>query len=89
VSVHPNFPKKVHQLSPNKSCQVFGDSNSELDPDIGEAGPVFQVAFYADNYTVLLGADGNPTATRSGFVPGPNGDIAWFRSGGRLFRHKP
>jgi CubicO group peptidase (beta-lactamase class C family) len=59
----------------------------ELDPDPGDSTPETEFAFYRDNYVVLLDADGNPTANRSDFVPGPNGSIAWYRSGGRLFRH--
>jgi CubicO group peptidase (beta-lactamase class C family) len=57
----------------------------ELDPDLG--GSWTEAAFYRDNYVVALDAEGNPTAGRSDFVPGPDGKIAWFRAGGRLHRH--
>jgi CubicO group peptidase (beta-lactamase class C family) len=68
---------------------VSGDTDSELDPESASTTSEVQAAFYRDNHLVNLDADGNPTATRSDFVPGPNGDIAWYRSGGRLFRHMP
>ncbi|HXL63107.1 MAG TPA: hypothetical protein VN959_20975, partial [Mycobacterium sp.] len=35
-----------------------------------------------------LGPDNKPTGTRSNFVRGPDGNIAWFRNHGRLFRRQ-
>jgi CubicO group peptidase (beta-lactamase class C family) len=66
---------------------VFGDTNAELDPEGGNATPEGQAAFYRDNYVVALDAGGQPTAFRSMFVPGPNGEIAWLSAAGRLHRH--
>jgi CubicO group peptidase (beta-lactamase class C family) len=34
--------------------RVSGDTNPELDPDNGEAGPEVQLTFYRDNYVVVL-----------------------------------
>jgi CubicO group peptidase (beta-lactamase class C family) len=44
-------------------------------------------AFYRDDYVMSLDADGRPTSSRSDFVRGPDGHVAWFRFGGRLHRH--
>jgi len=32
-----------------------------------------------------VGPDGKPTGTRSDFVRGPDGNVAWFRNHGRLY----
>src|SRR3954447_25966150 len=53
---------------------IAGDVNE--DPDM---------AFYRDNYVILLDGDGQPTPTRANFVPGPDGRIAWFSMFGRLY----
>jgi hypothetical protein len=45
----------------------------------------FTVAFYRDNYVVRLDDEGQPTFRRSNFVPGPDGRIAWWSLGGRLY----
>src|SRR5262245_21321578 len=45
----------------------------------------FHLAFYRDHYVVRLNDEGQPTFKRSDFLPGPDGRIAWFRLGGRLF----
>src|SRR5215471_11473913 len=45
----------------------------------------FTLAFYRDHYVVRLDNDGRPTFKRSDFLPGPDGRIAWFRLGGRLY----
>jgi CubicO group peptidase (beta-lactamase class C family) len=46
------------------------------------------LAFYRPDYGLDLGADNKPTGTRSNFVRGPDGNIAWFRYHGRLFRRQ-
>jgi len=46
------------------------------------------VAFYRQDYVLDLNAQGQPTGTRSDFVRGSDGGVAWFRSHGRLFAHK-
>jgi CubicO group peptidase (beta-lactamase class C family) len=60
-------------------------STPEPNPDLD--GSWSDVAFYRYNYVVALDAEGNPADTRADFVPGPNGDIAWYRLGGELYRH--
>jgi CubicO group peptidase (beta-lactamase class C family) len=42
------------------------------------------LAFYRDNHVVRLDDEGQPTFRRSNFLPGPDGRIAWYSSGGRL-----
>lgn len=44
----------------------------------------FDLAFYRDNFVVLLDPQGQPSASRADFGPGPDGRIMWFRLGGRL-----
>jgi CubicO group peptidase (beta-lactamase class C family) len=50
----------------------------------GDDQQEFDLAFYRDNYVVVLDDHGEPTAARADFVPGPNGRITWFRVNGRL-----
>jgi hypothetical protein len=54
---------------------------------VGDAdGVEGDFAFYRDDYVVALDAGGQPTPSRSDFVRGPDGRVAWFRFGGRLHR---
>ncbi|MGO4447252.1 serine hydrolase domain-containing protein [Mycobacterium sp. 2YAF39] len=46
------------------------------------------LVFYRRDYGVDLGPDGKPLHTRSDFVRGRDGAIAWFRSHGRLYRRQ-
>lgn len=46
------------------------------------------IAFYRPDHGLDLGADNKPTGTRSDFVRGADGTIAWFRSHGRLYRRQ-
>ncbi|OBG65122.1 serine hydrolase [Mycobacterium sp. E3339] len=47
------------------------------------------LAFYRPDYGLDLGPDNQPTASRSNFARGPDGNIAWFCSQhGRLFRRQ-
>jgi len=46
------------------------------------------LAFYRPDYGLDLGPDNKPVGTRSDFVRGPDGNIAWFRTHGRLFRRQ-
>jgi hypothetical protein len=56
-----------------RARMTAGDDAQELD-----------MAFYRDNYAVVLDADGQPGPVRADFVRGPDGRVAWFRFGGRL-----
>ncbi|MCV7145708.1 serine hydrolase domain-containing protein [Mycobacterium riyadhense] len=61
-----------------------GDAN----PD-GENSAKLGFAFYRPDYGLDLGPDDKPTGSRSNFVRGPDGNIAWFCSQhGRLFRRQ-
>ena len=62
-----------------------GDANS--DPDDQNSAKL-GLAFYRPDYGLDLGPDNKPTGTRSNFVRGPDGNIAWFRNHGRLFRRQ-
>lgn len=44
------------------------------------------LAFYRDEY--VLTTDDNNQHNRSDFVRGPDGRVAWFRDGGRLYAHQ-
>jgi CubicO group peptidase (beta-lactamase class C family) len=50
----------------------------------GDQRQEFDVAFYRDNFVVLLDPQGQPSRSRADFGPGPDGRIMWFRLGGRL-----
>jgi hypothetical protein len=67
--------------------RFLDDVNQELDPGPENTASEIGLAFYRDNYVVLLDDAGNPTATRADFVPGATGDIAWFSFIGNLYRH--
>ncbi len=45
----------------------------------------FGLTFYRRDYVLDLEADGRPNGSRSDFVRGPDGGVAWFRSHGRLY----
>jgi len=51
----------------------------------GEGAQEFGLAFYRDNYVVGIDDEGQPGLMRANFVPGPDGRIAWFSLGGRLY----
>ncbi|OMC44162.1 penicillin-binding protein [Mycobacterium sp. IS-2888] len=60
------------------------DANAD-GPSSAELG----LALYRPDYGIDLGPDGKPTGSRSNFVRGPDGNIAWFCSQhGRLFRRQ-
>ncbi|OBF90719.1 penicillin-binding protein [Mycobacterium sp. 852002-51152_SCH6134967] len=45
-------------------------------------------AFYRPDYGLDLGPDGQTLGTRSNFVRDPNGNVAWLRTHGRLYRRQ-
>jgi CubicO group peptidase (beta-lactamase class C family) len=45
-----------------------------------------RLAFYRRDYVLALAPDGSDTHTRANFVRGADGQVAWLRYGGRLFR---
>jgi CubicO group peptidase (beta-lactamase class C family) len=50
-------------------------------------GEEFRLAFYRDDYVLVLDATGQPIGTRSDFVRDADGGVAWLRHHGRLYRH--
>ena len=46
------------------------------------------LVFYRRDYGLDLGADNKPVHSRSDFVRGADGTVAWFRSHGRLYRRQ-
>jgi len=49
--------------------------------------PNLGLALYKTDYGLDLGPDLKPTGTRSNFVRGSDGNVAWFSNHGRLYRH--
>jgi CubicO group peptidase (beta-lactamase class C family) len=64
--------------------QLSGQLEGTMNPGDTRLG----LAFYKPDYGLDLGPDSKPVGTRSDFVRGPDGNIAWFRSHGRLFRRQ-
>jgi len=77
-----------------KAVIEFRLGNGQLDGTTGAADAKpdettkMGLAFYRPDYGLDLGTDNRPTGTRSNFVRGPDGNIAWFRNHGRLFRRQ-
>jgi len=61
---------------------------ADANPD-GQDNAKLGLAFYRRDYGIDLGPNGEPTGSRSNFVRGPDGNIAWFCTlHGRLFRRQ-
>ena len=50
-------------------------------------GKESRLAFYRDDYVLVLDATGKPVGSRSDFLRDAKGGVAWLRNHGRLFRH--
>jgi CubicO group peptidase (beta-lactamase class C family) len=48
-----------------------------------------RLPFYRKDYVLALDPAGQPTHSRANFLTSPDGEVEWFRYGGRLFRHHP
>lgn len=59
--------------------------DASTNPD-ESAAPQLGLAFYRPDYGLDMNAELEPVGTRSDFVRGADGRIAWFRSHGRLYR---
>ncbi|CAM4256507.1 FmtA-like protein [Mycobacterium basiliense] len=72
-----------------KDGQLTGTiGTGDADPD-GPDNVRLGLAFYRPDYGLDLGPDDKPTGSRSNFVRGPDGNIAWLCSAhGRLFRRQ-
>jgi CubicO group peptidase (beta-lactamase class C family) len=66
----------------------FRSGNGQLEGTMSPGDTRLGFAFYRPDYGLDLGPDNQPVGTRSDFVRGPDGNIAWFRSHGRLFRRQ-
>lgn len=62
-------------------------TSEEEDSDAVQTGEL-GLAFYRADFALDLGPEGKPVGTRSDFVPGPDGKVAWWRNHGRLYRHQ-
>jgi CubicO group peptidase (beta-lactamase class C family) len=59
--------------------------NGRLSVSVG-GQDALRLAFYRRDYVLALGPDGSDTHVRANFVRGADGQVAWLRYGGRLFR---
>jgi hypothetical protein len=64
----------IELKAPDGGLRVSGDSD------------IVSLAFYRDEYVLATNPQGQ--ANRSDFVRGPDGRVAWFRDGGRLWAHQ-
>jgi CubicO group peptidase (beta-lactamase class C family) len=67
----------THQLPP------LVPSPTDPAPTVQE----YRLAFYRDEYVLLLDATGQPVGPRADFVRAADGRVAWLRLGGRLHQH--
>jgi Beta-lactamase len=67
-----------------KGTMSAADTSS--DPEAEDTGTQLGLAFYRPDYGLDLGPDGKPVGTRSDFIRGPDGNVAWFRNHGRLYK---
>jgi CubicO group peptidase (beta-lactamase class C family) len=61
----------------------LGPDGAPVDPAPGAPG---SLAFYRDDYVLMMDSDGRPIGPRANFVRSADGDVAWLRFGGRLNR---
>ncbi|WP_218029821.1 serine hydrolase domain-containing protein [Streptomyces rishiriensis] len=69
---------------PAGKAGVPSDEEDAVQDQTSEVG----VAFYRKDFALDLTPDGRPVGTRSDFVRGPDGKVAWWRNHGRLHRHQ-
>jgi CubicO group peptidase (beta-lactamase class C family) len=73
--------------------QLHATSTHQLPPPLPaptDPAPTVQeyrLAFYRDDYVLVLDATGQPNGTRANFVRDTDGGMAWLRLHGRLYRH--
>jgi hypothetical protein len=48
----------------------------------------FGLAFYRQDFGLDLDGTGQPVGTRSDFIRGTSGNVTWFRTHGRIYRHQ-
>jgi hypothetical protein len=62
-------------------------SSETVSTPTSPGGAEFHLAFYRDDFVLVLDATGQPTGSRSDFVRDAHGRVVWLRFHGRLFRH--
>jgi hypothetical protein len=73
--------------------QLHATSTHQLLPlDLSPTDPAptvqeYHLAFYRDDFVLVLDATGQPNGTRANFVRDADGGVAWLRLGARLHRH--
>jgi hypothetical protein len=73
--------------------QLHATSTHQLLPlDLSPTDPAptvqeSRLAFYRDDFVLVLDATGQPNGTRADFVRDADGGVAWLRLGARLHRH--
>ena len=73
--------------------QLHATSTHQLPPpvpaptDPAPAVQAYRLAFYRDDYVLVLDATGQPVGSRADFVRDADGRVAWLRLGARLHRH--
>jgi CubicO group peptidase (beta-lactamase class C family) len=73
------------QLHATLTHQLLPFDLSPTDP--APTGQEFRLAFYRDDFVLVLDATGQPVGPRSDFVRDADGGVAWLRHHGRLHRH--
>lgn len=79
----------AHSINPGEpedaSVEIrAANGRLEAETRVGEQSEKLTLAFYRDNYVVMIEPDGRTAPYRSDFITRPDGSVAFFRSGGRL-----
>lgn len=92
----------AHALAPYEGSYVSAqvgldgelvETGSELAADGGRlvmrqnGGVAATLAFYRRDHVLFLDGTGRPAGYRADFVSDPDGEVAWLRTGGMLYRH--
>jgi CubicO group peptidase (beta-lactamase class C family) len=73
--------------------QLHATSTHQLPPlppaptDPAPTAQEYRLAFYRDDFVLVLDATGQPVGSRADFVRDADGRVAWLRLGGRLNQH--
>lgn len=78
-SINPGEPEDAWVELRAANGRLEGESR------VGEQSEKLAMAFYRDNYVVVIEPDGRPGPARADFLKRPDGSVAFFRTGGRLF----
>jgi hypothetical protein len=85
-----NLPDGLEDIPPLDTPNEIEELSIELRADNGglrvRGDLDLSLAFYRDEYALTTDPAGQ--LSRSDFVRGPDGGVAWFRNRGRLYRHE-